>query len=141
MCIRAYALDTEVQEVPAAAQTQNAFAENTVQQEKFEESNITTKPVTAEIDRASVKSPYENDIKTSVADHSKNEMARMIFMFLKVMVAVAVSSVIIYFLLILVRNFYGIKPSNSNIKLEDNLKSTQNENEALKIFLNRTKNL
>ncbi len=142
MCLSAHALEGQAQTMPENIQTQNVFGENAASEE-FEEPNITTKPVTAQIDNASVKSPYENDIKTNVADHSKSEMTRMIFMFLKVMAAVAVSCVIIYFLLLLIRNFYGVKMPGAkiNIKLEDNLKSTQNENEALKTFLNKTKSL
>jgi hypothetical protein len=140
MCISAHALEGAVDSTNQNIQAQGALSENTVPEE-FEEPNITTKPVTAEIDMASVKSPYENDIKTSVADHSKSELTRIIFMFLKVMAAVAISSVIIYFLLLLIKNFYGIKMPSANIKFEDNLKSTQNENEALKTFLNKTKNL
>lgn len=140
LCLSVCALEEQTQSTTQSVQTQSVPGENTTQEE-FEEPDITTKPVTAQMDRSSVKSPYENDIKTNVADHSKNELTRIIFMFLKVMAAVVISSVVIYFLLLLVRNFYGIKTPQMSIKLEDNLKSTQNENEALKTFLNKTKNL
>lgn len=139
MCLSAYALEAQTQDV--SEQPAQSTLSETAAGEQFEEPNITTKPVTAEIDRASVKSPYENDIKTSVADHSKSEVARIILMFIKVMIAVAVSSVIIYLLLLLIKNFYGTQAPSSKMKFEDNLKSTQNENEALKIFLNKTKSL
>lgn len=139
MCLSANAL--EGQTTDALQQPAQSTLSETAAVQEVEEPNITTKPVTAEIDRASAKSPYENDIKTNVADHSKNELARMIFMFVKVMFAVAVSSVIIYLLLLLIKNFYGTQAQPTKMKFEDNLKSTQNENEALKIFLNKTKSL
>ena len=58
------------------------------------EESITTTPLTGEIDARSVKSPYENNFQEEKP--KQNEFTRMVFMFLKVMVAVAICSLIIF---------------------------------------------
>ncbi len=102
-----------------------------------DEESLRTTPVTGNIDANTVKSPYENNFQEKTAPD--NEFSRVVFMFLKVMFAVAICSLIIYVLLLLVKKFYGVPKTSENKDVEDNLKSTQSENEALKIFFNKTK--
>ena len=60
------------------------------------------------------------------------------------MTGVVISCIIVYLLAIFVRRFYAPKENNtqqtSDTKTDDNLKPAQNENDSLKIFLNKTKN-
>ena len=106
-----------------------------------EESSVTTTPMTGEIDAMVSKSPYENNFQENTP--KQNEFTRAVFMFLKTMLAVGICSVIIFLLLLFVRKFYGTMPNKTpdETKVENNLKSTQNENEALQIFFKKTKNL
>ena len=106
-----------------------------------EEQSITTTPRAGEIDSKIVKSPYENDFQEEIP--KQNEFTKAVFMFLKTMLAVVVCSIIIFVLLIGIRKFYGLPnvEIQDDKKIEDNLKSTQNENEALQTFFNKTKNL
>ncbi|MBE7705951.1 MAG: hypothetical protein E7Z91_01725 [Cyanobacteria bacterium SIG30] len=103
--------------------------------------SINTTPMTRTIDEKTAKSPYENDFQET-KPHQQSEFTVAVFMFLKVMAAVAICSVMIFFILLGVRKFYGIPETTveNPQKIEDNLKTTQSENEALKIFFNKTKN-
>ena len=105
------------------------------------EQSVTTTPKTGEIDAMVKKSPYENTFQEKIPE--QNEFTKAVFLFLKTMLAVVICSIIIFILLLGIRKFYGmptVKNQDDN-KIEDNLKSTQNENEALQIFFNKTKNL
>lgn len=106
-----------------------------------EESSVTTTPMTGEIDSMVVKSPYENNFQEKTPE--QNEFTRAVFMFLKTMLAVALCSIIIFIILLGVKKFYGVPTmkTENNPQIEDNLKPTQTESEALQIFFNKTKNL
>ena len=90
--------------------------------------------------------PNDNKILTKkVVPDTKSELTKMIKMFLKVMMAVALSSVVIFVLLLFVRRFYAkgvtLEDLSSNDERRISLETPQNQSEALKTFLNKTKEL
>ncbi len=90
--------------------------------------------------------PNDNKILTKkVVPDTKSELTKMIKMFLKVMMAVALSSVVIFVLLLFVRRFYAkgvtLEDLSSNDERKISLETPQNQSEALKTFLNKTKEL
>ncbi len=96
-------------------------------------------PKTADITNNTPKTVY--NVQNSVKQNTSNELFVVMKKFVKVMIGVVISSIVIYLLLLFVGKFYAPTPTPKNIKaLEDNLKSTSNENEALKVFFNKTKN-
>ena len=74
---------------------------------------------------------------------TKSELTKMVKMFLKVMLAVAISSVVIFVVLLFVRRFYSPVVTMGDLNKEDDKKisldTPQNKNEALKTFLDKTK--
>ena len=91
-------------------------------------------------------SPNDNIALTKkVVPDTKSELTKMIKMFLKVMLAVAISTVIIFVVLLFVRRFYSPVVTLEDLKTDDEKKNTldtpQNKNEALKTFLNKTKEI
>lgn len=89
-------------------------------------------------------SPNDNIALTKkVVPDTKSELTKMIKMFLKVMLAVAISTVIIFVVLLFVRRFYSPVVTLEDLKTDDEKKNTldtpQNKNEALKTFLDKTK--
>lgn len=91
-------------------------------------------------------SPNDNDVLTkNVVPDTKSELYKMIKMFLKVMFAVAVSTIIIFILLLLTRKFYSpcvtLNKLNEGGGENSGLDTPTNKSEALKTFLNKTKNL
>ena len=91
-------------------------------------------------------SPNDNIALTKkVVPDTKSELTKMIKMFLKVMLAVAISTVIIFVVLLFVRRFYSPVVTLEDLKTDDEKKNTldtpQNKNEALKTFLNKTKEM
>lgn len=90
--------------------------------------------------------PNDNKILTKkVVPDTKSELTKMIKMFLKVMMAVALSSVVIFVLLLFVRRFYAkgvtLEDLSPNDERRISLETPQNQSEALKTFLNKTKEL
>ena len=69
----------------------------------------------------------------------------MVKMFLKVMLAVAISTVVIFVVLLFVRRFYSPVVTMGDLNKEDDKKisldTPQNKNEALKTFLDKTKDI
>lgn len=91
-------------------------------------------------------SPNDNTALTKkVVPDTKSELTKMVKMFLKVMLAVAISSVVIFVVLLFVRRFYSPVVTMGDLnKDNDNkisLDTPQNKNEALKTFLDKTKDI
>ena len=87
--------------------------------------------------------PLNTDrVKKSVVPDTKKEGKKVIGLFLKTMVAVAFSAVILYVILLFVKKFYGsaFVPQQEYDEFEAlDLSTPVNKTEALKSFLNRTK--
>lgn len=91
-------------------------------------------------------SPNDNVALTrKVVPDTRSELTKMVKMFLKVMLAVAISSVVIFVVLLFVRRFYSPMVTLNDLNTEDDKKITldtpQNKNEALKTFLDKTKEM
>lgn len=91
-------------------------------------------------------SPNDNVALTKrVVPDTKSELTKMVKMFLKVMLAVAISSVVIFVVLLFVRRFYSPVVTMGDLNKEDDKKisldTPQNKNEALKTFLDKTKDI
>lgn len=91
-------------------------------------------------------SPNDNTALTKkVVPDTKSELTKMVKMFLKVMLAVAISSVVIFVVLLFVRRFYSPVVTMGDLNKEDDKKisldTPQNKNEALKTFLDKTKDI
>ena len=89
-------------------------------------------------------SPNDNTALTKkVVPDTRSELTKMVKMFLKVMLAVAISSVVIFVVLLFVRRFYAPMVTLEDLNADDDKKITldtpQNKNEALKTFLDKTK--
>ena len=80
-------------------------------------------------------------VKKSVVPDTKKEGKKVIGLFLKTMVAVAFSAVILYIILLFVKKYYGSAfVSNEYEEYEAlDLATPNNKTDALKSFLNRTK--
>lgn len=83
-------------------------------------------------------------IKKSVIPDPAKEGKKVIGLFIKMMIAVAFSALLIYALLLLVKKYYPVSFSNSDNNDDDNyenldLSTPDSKNDALKSFLNRTK--
>lgn len=104
---------------------------------------ITTTPRTNTIGENTVKSPYvQNDVEVQVVPKMNKEMLSVALMFFKVMIAVLISSFIIWGLLLFVRKFFGEKLEEQVPRWGDepDLRTPKNDSIALKNFLNQTKN-
>ena len=91
-------------------------------------------------------SPNDNVALTKkVVPDTRSELTKMVKMFLKVMLAVAISSVVIFVVLLFVRHFYAPMVTLEDLNADDDKKITldtpQNKNEALKTFLDKTKEM
>ena len=89
-------------------------------------------------------SPNDNVALTKkVVPDTKSELTKMVKMFLKVMLAVAISTVIIFVVLLFVRRFYSpivtLEDLNQDSEAKNTLDTPQNKNDALKTFLDKTK--
>ena len=84
----------------------------------------------------------QNNIEVQVVPKMNKEMFRVALMFFKVMIAVLISSFIIWGLLLFVRKFFGDKIDEQVPKWGDepDLRTPKNDSIALKNFLNQTKN-
>lgn len=102
---------------------------------------IKTTPKTANIIEQSASWPYQNDLGESLSPQPKQELFRVLKSFLKVMIGVLISSIIISLILLFVRKFYGIPENNpvNKKREEENLKSSDSQEDALKNFLNKTR--
>lgn len=90
--------------------------------------------------------PNDNTALTKkVVPDTKSELIKMVKMFLKVMLAVAASSVVIFIILLIVRRFYSPKVTLEDLNTVDENKATldtpRDKNEALKTFLDKTKEM
>ncbi len=132
-----------------------AIEQNNVTPEEINqpvEQSVEIKPSSGEIERNSFQEPYDrSDLKNEVVPTSGGELFRVAIMFLKVMAAVLLCGGAIYLLLWLVKKYYykgetsarqdfSQQITGSSIENGGDLKSPQDENEALKNFLNQTKN-
>ena len=136
----------EPEETPAAI-------EQTVGEidEPYEQS-VQIKPSSGEIEKNSFQEPYDkSDLKNEVVPKSESEIFRILVKFLQVMAAVLLSASVIYLLLLFYKKHYykdemdryhdsAPKTENGTPEAGGDLKSPQDENEALKNFLNQTKN-
>ena len=127
--------------------------ENTQQVETSETKEEQIDKLNEEMGLGEQKQIVIDDIKSSPNDNialtkkvvpdTKSELTKMIKMFLKVMLAVAISTVIIFVVLLFVRRFYSPVVTLEDLKTDDEKKNTldtpQNKNEALKTFLDKTK--
>ena len=91
-------------------------------------------------------SPNDNKVLTKkVVPDTRSELTKMVKMFLKVMLAVAISSVVIFVVLLFVRRFYAPMVTLEDLNADEDRKITldtpQNKNEALKTFLDKTKEM
>ena len=91
-------------------------------------------------------SPNDNKALTKkVVPDTRSELTKMVKMFLKVMLAVAISSVVIFLVLLFVRRFYAPMVTLEDLNVDEDKKITldtpQNKNEALKTFLDKTKEI
>lgn len=91
-------------------------------------------------------SPNDNKALTKkVVPDTRSELTKMVKMFLKVMLAVAISSVVIFLVLLFVRRFYAPMVTLEDLNVDEEKKITldtpQNKNEALKTFLDKTKEI
>ena len=92
-------------------------------------------------------SPNDNAALTKkVVPDTRSELTKMVKMFLKVMLAVAISTVVIFVVLLFVRRFYSPIVTLDDLSADDkerknSLETPQNKNEALKTFLNKTKEM
>ena len=91
-------------------------------------------------------SPNDNAALTKkVVPDTRSELTKMVKMFLKVMLAVAISSVVIFVVLLFVRRFYAPMVTLEDLNADEDRKITldtpQNKNEALKTFLDKTKEM
>ena len=91
-------------------------------------------------------SPNDNVALTKkVVPDTRSELTKMVKMFLKVMLAVAISSVVIFVVLLFVRRFYAPMVTLEDLNADEDRKITldtpQNKNEALKTFLDKTKEM
>lgn len=81
-------------------------------------------------------------VKDNIIPDTKKEGKKVIGLFLKTMVAVALSAIILYFILIFVRKFYSnsftSKESMEEIETLD-LATPNTKQEAFRIFLNKSK--
>ena len=90
-------------------------------------------------------SANDNDVLTkNVVPDTFVELKKMVKMFLKVMLGVLVSTIIIFFLLLFVKRFYApqvtLNSLNQDDTNNDGLDTPTNKNDALKTFLDKTKN-
>lgn len=110
-------------------------------QQSIEEETLYTKPSTGEIEKNSSQEPYDkSNLAQQIMPETKNELLRAAIMFLKVMMAVIACSAVIYFLLLLVKKFYSPQITEQAPDSKEDLKSPQGESDALRNFLNQTKN-
>ncbi len=118
--------------------------------------SIQTKPSTGEIEKNGFQEPYDkSDLKKEVVPTTQNELFRVAILFLKAMAGVLLCSTIIYLLLMHIKktrysdNFeqspYTEQPyqpqqqQKQAHEISGALKTPQDENEALKTFLEQTK--
>ena len=105
--------------------------------------SITTTPRTNIIGENTVKSPYvQNNLDVQVVPKMNKEVLNVALMFCKVMIAVIISSFVIWGLLLLVKRFFGenLEEQVPNWGDEPDLRTPKNDSIALKNFLNQTKN-
>lgn len=82
-----------------------------------------------------------SDVKKDVVPNAKKEGQKVMFLFIKTMLAVAFSAVILYIVLVFIKKFYGsafINNESDEYEAFD-LAAPDNKEDALKSFLNRTK--
>lgn len=104
---------------------------------------VQTTPSNGDIEKNSIQEPYDkSDLKREVVPETRGELFMVALMFLKVMFAVVICSIILYFLLLLVKKGYSepVVHKTKEENLPEDLRSPQNENDALRTFFNQTKN-
>lgn len=103
---------------------------------------IKTEPMSAKIDEASDVKPYDvNNLPKERLPEPKNELQKLALMFLQVVLGVVVSVIVIYFFALQAKKFLPAKtPTGPAEEIKEDLKSSTSDSEALKTFLNKTKN-
>lgn len=120
---------------------ENEIDEQSVKNELTDEQKAITEsdaPVVKDVD-FSVNS--NDELKKDVIPNTGSELEKLVFMFAKVMFSVLLCSVILYFLLLLVKKFFhteNIIKSDESYDIR-NLTSPENSDEAMKSFLDNTK--
>ena len=83
-----------------------------------------------------------NEVKKTVVPDTKEEGKKVINLFLRAMAGVVICAVILYFVLLFVKKYYGSAFVNTDYD-EDfeslDLATPNNKQDALKSFLNRTR--
>lgn len=149
ICCSAFPLQDKIEETQVEEVSKNNIQDIIYDEESkrqlIEEMNesVTTRPRVHSIDESVAKSPYQRtNTDFNAVPKLHGEFFDVIFRFIKVMIAVAVASVVIYFLLLLVRKFYGEKLQEKYFNEDENLdlRTPKNDTTALRGFLNQTKN-
>lgn len=114
-----------------------------VQTQNADDESLQTKPSNGDIEKNSSQEPFDkSNLAKEIMPETKSELFRVAMMFLKVMLAVILCSIVIYLILLFVKKTYI--PQNTEQKQtpepKEDLKSPLCENEALKTFLSQTKN-
>jgi len=81
-----------------------------------------------------------SNVKKNVVPDSKKEAKKVMFLFLKTMFGVVICAILLYFLLLFVRKYYGVSFIATDTDEEElDLANPENKQEALKMFLRRSK--
>lgn len=136
--------NVQVEEV-AKNNIQDIVYDEESKRQLIEEMNesVTTRPRVHSIDETVAKSPYQRtntDFNAVPKLHS--EFFDVIFRFIKTMIWVAISAVVLFILAIFVRKFYGVQLNAKYFEESENvdLRTPKNDTTALRGFLNQTKN-
>lgn len=136
--------NVQVEEV-AKNNIQDIVYDEESKRQLIEEMNesVTTRPRVHSIDETVAKSPYQRtntDFNAVPKLHS--EFFDVIFRFIKTMIWVAISAVVLFILAIFVRKFYGAQLNAKYFEESENvdLRTPKNDTTALRGFLNQTKN-
>lgn len=141
----AFANPEDIGDISDNTEIQDIVYDEETKRQLIEEMNesVTTKPRMHSIDETVAKSPYQKtNTDFNVVPKLHSEIFDVMFMFVKVMLGVAIASLIIYGLLILVKKYFG-ENLEENVPKWDNevdLRTPKNDTSALRGFLNQTKN-
>ena len=82
-----------------------------------------------------------NKVKKNVVPDSKKEAKKVVLLFFKTMLGVVICAFALYFILLFVRKYYGNSFTSGDVDdyEELSLSNPENKQDALKIFLNRSK--
>lgn len=105
-----------------------------------EEINLTTEPI--KVSDLDIEPINTENVKKSVVPDTQKEIKKVIGLFIKTMMIVAFSAVVLYIILLFVKKYYGsaFMPPVENDEYETlDLSTPDTKQNALRSFLNRTK--